>query len=300
QSNTAPSSLMHQSDSLAHHHLNHPRHLSKEMTHPMSFVHPQHPPTTHNALPPPLQSRAALATTAPAPGPPQPRSLPPQPSQLPPSHHSSAPWSPQRPMPMQFTDAAALDYRHYPYPAPAQQPPAPHHFSHMNTAAPYMYSHAEPHTDMFSSHYHQQLLQMPRRVRCTQACNHCHRRKARCVRNTMPDGSLRCDNCIREGIVCVWRESRRRGPKRKRLSQEDMLAPEQPIAESPVELPSNNNTSTHGNNAASIANLLNTTGAAVTVDDDRTSADRDSNSSTPVNGSDTATAAGIDDQATDA
>ncbi|KAJ1821141.1 hypothetical protein LPJ56_001179 [Coemansia sp. RSA 2599] len=31
----------------------------------------------------------------------------------------------------------------------------------------------------------------------------------------MPDGTSRCDNCIRDNIPCVWRESKRRGPKRK-------------------------------------------------------------------------------------
>ncbi|KAJ2885571.1 hypothetical protein H4R27_001288 [Coemansia aciculifera] len=56
--------------------------------------------------------------------------------------------------------------------------------------------------------YHQ-----PRRIRCTQACNHCHRRKARCVRNVFADGSVRCDNCLRDNVACEWRKSRRRGPK---------------------------------------------------------------------------------------
>ncbi|PIA14597.1 hypothetical protein COEREDRAFT_82627 [Coemansia reversa NRRL 1564] len=268
------------------------------MSHPMGFVHPQHLPGSHNTLLPPPQLQATLTDTGRTLASPQQPSLPPQSSQLPPLHHSGAPWSTQRPAPMQFADAA-VDYRHYPYPAPVQQTPVPqpHHFSHMTTAASYMYSHMEPAVDMFSSHYHQQLLQMPRRVRCTQACNHCHRRKARCVRNTMPDGSLRCDNCIREGIVCVWRESRRRGPKRKRHSQDD-IASEQPVSESPVDLASSN-TPTQGNNAASIANLLNTAGAPVVAEYDRTSGDRDSNSSTPVKGSSMTTTADIDDQTTD-
>ncbi|KAJ1831739.1 hypothetical protein LPJ63_004057 [Coemansia sp. RSA 2711] len=85
----------------------------------------------------------------------------------------------------------------------------------------------------------QQIPQLPRRVRCTQACNHCHRRKARCVRNMLPDGSVRCDNCIREGIVCEWRESRRRGPKRR--AKDEAVPPQ-------------------SRNAASIANLLNAAG----------------------------------------
>ncbi|KAJ2707270.1 hypothetical protein FB645_000947 [Coemansia sp. IMI 203386] len=34
----------------------------------------------------------------------------------------------------------------------------------------------------------------------------------------MPDGTSRCDNCIRDNIPCVWRESKRRGPKRKNTS----------------------------------------------------------------------------------
>ncbi|KAJ2830705.1 hypothetical protein IWW50_000107 [Coemansia erecta] len=111
--------------------------------------------------------------------------------------------------------AETIDYRHHPY-------PQMHYY-------PY-YEHFDG--PVYSPH---QVPQLPRRVRCTQACNHCHRRKARCVRNMLADGSVRCDNCIREGIVCEWRESRRRGPKRRTKAD----APAQP------------------RNAASLANLLN-------------------------------------------
>ncbi|KAJ2745365.1 hypothetical protein GGI20_002210 [Coemansia sp. BCRC 34301] len=61
----------------------------------------------------------------------------------------------------------------------------------------------------------QQQQQQVRRIRCTQACNYCHRRKARCVRNVFADGSVRCDSCVRDNVVCEWRKSRRRGPKRR-------------------------------------------------------------------------------------
>ncbi|KAJ2782713.1 3'-5' exonuclease [Coemansia interrupta] len=54
-----------------------------------------------------------------------------------------------------------------------------------------------------------------RRPRSQKACIRCHRRKARCTRNLMEDGTYRCDNCIRDNIECQWRESKRRGPKPK-------------------------------------------------------------------------------------
>ncbi|KAJ1857817.1 hypothetical protein LPJ73_001985, partial [Coemansia sp. RSA 2703] len=54
-----------------------------------------------------------------------------------------------------------------------------------------------------------------RRPRSQKACNRCHRRKARCTRNLMEDGTYRCDNCIRDNIECEWREAKRRGPKPK-------------------------------------------------------------------------------------
>ncbi|KAJ1724065.1 hypothetical protein LPJ53_001639 [Coemansia erecta] len=54
-----------------------------------------------------------------------------------------------------------------------------------------------------------------RRPRSQKACIRCHRRKARCTRNLMEDGTYRCDNCIRDNIECLWRESKRRGPKPK-------------------------------------------------------------------------------------
>ncbi|KAJ2488933.1 hypothetical protein IWW37_004415 [Coemansia sp. RSA 2050] len=54
-----------------------------------------------------------------------------------------------------------------------------------------------------------------RRIRCTQACNYCHKRKARCVRNVFADGSSQCDNCLRDNMPCEWRQSRRRGPRRR-------------------------------------------------------------------------------------
>ncbi|KAJ2777539.1 hypothetical protein H4R18_005108 [Coemansia javaensis] len=100
---------------------------------------------------------------------------------------------------------AAPDHRHRPYP--------PLHQFH---AAAYAGYAAYPQER--SPPRQHSPPQLPRRARCTQACNHCHRRKARCVRNAMPDGTFRCDNCIREDIPCEWRASRRRGPKRRRQS----------------------------------------------------------------------------------
>ncbi|KAJ2481639.1 hypothetical protein IWW56_001657 [Coemansia sp. RSA 2131] len=133
--------------------------------------------------------------------------------------HPGMAWGVHRPAAMH---SESVDYRHHPYPPMHFYPPY---------SAPYNEQYDGP---MYPPH---QVPQLPRRVRCTQACNHCHRRKARCVRNTLADGSARCDNCIREGIKCEWRESRRRGPKRRAKDAE-----EEPI---------------QSRNAASIANLLN-------------------------------------------
>ncbi|KAJ2130584.1 hypothetical protein GGH17_003744, partial [Coemansia sp. RSA 788] len=131
--------------------------------------------------------------------------------------HPGLTWSMHRPA----MHSEPIDYRHHPYPPMHFYPPY---------SSPYSEQYDGP---MYLPH---QVPQLPRRVRCTQACNHCHRRKARCVRNKLADGTMRCDNCIREGITCEWRESRRRGPKRRAKD-----------AEEPVQ----------SRNAASIANLLN-------------------------------------------
>ncbi|KAJ1728237.1 hypothetical protein LPJ61_004143, partial [Coemansia biformis] len=161
---------------------------------------------------------------------------------------ASAPWS------------AAADYRHHPYPAPHPGHPYP---------LPYGAPYADPGSDMgaFAAPYHHrnhQIPQLPRRVRCTQACNHCHRRKARCVRNEMPDGSMCCDNCIREGISCEWRASRRRGPKRRRNGSGSTPPHDSPPCDSPPAIEGGSSCGSGSGslpkptNAASIANLLNT------------------------------------------
>ncbi|KAJ1743128.1 hypothetical protein LPJ55_002957 [Coemansia sp. RSA 990] len=175
---------------------------------------------------------------------------PPQAPSAPPPHPG---WSVHRSAPLQQGDAT--DYRHRPYPP---IPVSPFYAPTQPFAAPYA---AREHCDMPAAisylHPHMmppqphQIPQLPRRVRCTQACNHCHRRKARCVRNQMPDGTVRCDNCIREGITCEWRESRRRGPKRRaRASALD----DQGDGDKAQQAASRN--------AASIANLLNATTTA--------------------------------------
>ncbi|KAJ2757645.1 hypothetical protein IWQ57_007037, partial [Coemansia nantahalensis] len=169
----------------------------------------------------------------------------------------------------------AADYRHHPYPplhAPHSFPPphgggygepgpdggpyaAPYHHGHHHHHPGH--PHAHPH-----AHHRSPIPQLPRRVRCTQACNHCHRRKARCVRNIMPDGSAACDNCLREGIPCEWRASRRRGPKRRRNGSGSSHSHDSPPQDSPTpacESPVND--PPRPTNAASLANLLNTTTA---------------------------------------
>ncbi|KAJ2855851.1 hypothetical protein J3B02_001939 [Coemansia erecta] len=91
------------------------------------------------------------------------------------------------------------------------QPHIPPHSYHQNAQPAPLPASTTP----FYSSSSTEPASTQRRVRSTQACNHCHRRKARCTRNIMPDGSSRCDNCIRDNIPCIWRESKRRGPKRK-------------------------------------------------------------------------------------
>ncbi|KAJ2851632.1 hypothetical protein IWW36_000955 [Coemansia brasiliensis] len=196
----------------------------------------------------------------------------------PPPHVHSAPlphpgWGVHRSAPLQHGDAT--DYRHHPYPP---IPIASFYAPNQSFATPYV---AGEHYDMAASmgylHPHMipsqphQIPQLPRRVRCTQACNHCHRRKARCVRNQMPDGSVRCDNCIREGITCEWRESRRRGPKRR--ARAAAIALDGQGDEDKAQQAATRN-------AASIANLLN---ATTTTDNsilpnDKTSSSNSSNS----------------------
>ncbi|KAJ2712209.1 hypothetical protein H4R19_002875 [Coemansia spiralis] len=157
--------------------------------------------------------------------------------------------------------AAAADYRHHPYPPlhAAHAFPQSHGGAYGDGgsdvgvyAAPY-----HPH----GQHHRSPIPQLPRRVRCTQACNHCHRRKARCVRNTLPDGSAVCDNCLREGIPCEWRASRRRGPKRRRNGSGSSRAHDSPPQDSPSP-PPQEDCAPRPANAASLANLLNTTAAA--------------------------------------
>ncbi|KAJ2072424.1 hypothetical protein GGH13_002701 [Coemansia sp. S155-1] len=94
----------------------------------------------------------------------------------------------------------------------------------------------------------------PRRIRCTQACNHCHRRKARCVRNVFADGSVRCDNCLRDNVACEWRKSRRRGPKPR---DDDELYPDIETGGSDQARRSGSSPRTVAKSTLSIASLLN-------------------------------------------
>ncbi|KAJ2040462.1 hypothetical protein GGH92_000652 [Coemansia sp. RSA 2673] len=96
----------------------------------------------------------------------------------------------------------------------------------------------------------------PRRVRCTQACNHCHRRKARCVRNVFADGSVRCDNCLRDNVACEWRKSRRRGPKPR---DDDELYPDIETGGSDQARRNGSGPRTVAKSTLSIASLLNVT-----------------------------------------
>ncbi|KAJ2455114.1 hypothetical protein EV183_001043 [Coemansia sp. RSA 2336] len=198
----------------------------------MNYVPPHSLPLSQQQ--PPLQSPSDDTRLAPL--------APPQAPSAPLPHPG---WNVHRSAPLH---ADATDYRHHPYPPIPISP-----FYAQPFAAPYA---AQEHSDMPAAlgYLHPHMMapqphhipQLPRRVRCTQACNHCHRRKARCVRNHLPDGTVRCDNCIREGITCEWRESRRRGPKRRaRASALDDRADEDRTQQ------------TH--HAASIANLLNAT-----------------------------------------
>ncbi|KAJ2495807.1 hypothetical protein GGH96_006238 [Coemansia sp. RSA 1972] len=173
------------------------------LTHPvLSHSVSSHPVLSHSVSSHPVLSQPLL-----------PHSVSSQPVQP----HPGLTWGVHRPA----MHSEPVDYRHHPYPPMHFYPPY---------SSPYGEQYDGP---MYSPH---QVPQLPRRVRCTQACNHCHRRKARCVRNKLADGTMRCDNCIREGITCEWRESRRRGPKRRAKDFEE-----------PVQ----------SRNAASIANLLN-------------------------------------------
>ncbi|KAJ2890398.1 hypothetical protein IWW38_004157, partial [Coemansia aciculifera] len=99
--------------------------------------------------------------------------------------------------------------------------------------------------------------QQIRRIRCTQACNYCHRRKARCVRNVFADGSVRCDSCLRDNVVCEWRKSRRRGPKRQ--EDEELLSEIQPRRST---------TRARAKSTLSIASLLNVTSDSLPYKDD--------------------------------
>lgn len=62
-----------------------------------------------------------------------------------------------------------------------------------------------------------------KRVRCSQACLYCHKRKSRCVRTLQLDGTLQCDNCVRDQVLCQQRQSKRRGPKRRSLAISELL-----------------------------------------------------------------------------
>ncbi|KAI8322579.1 hypothetical protein GQ54DRAFT_259682, partial [Martensiomyces pterosporus] len=55
--------------------------------------------------------------------------------------------------------------------------------------------------------------QIPKRRRRTQACNYCRLKKSRCGSSILIDGTVRCANCVKENLECVWRESKKRGPK---------------------------------------------------------------------------------------
>ncbi|KAJ2801216.1 hypothetical protein H4S07_004992, partial [Coemansia furcata] len=104
--------------------------------------------------------------------------------------------------------------------------------------------------------------QQTRRIRCTQACNYCHRRKARCVRNVFTDGSVRCDNCLRDNVPCEWRKSRRRGPKRRdddELHADSLDADMQGTDSGNDELKGGSGTQFSAKSTLSIASLLNVT-----------------------------------------
>ncbi|KAJ2502069.1 hypothetical protein IWW47_003043, partial [Coemansia sp. RSA 2052] len=119
--------------------------------------------------------------------------------------------------------------------------------------------------------------QQMRRIRCTQACNYCHRRKARCVRNVFADGSVRCDSCLRDNIVCEWRKSRRRGPKRREgdelpSTRQDVGAEARGSTESgndeSIQLGSDSRARARAKSTLSIASLLNVTDDFLLDNDD--------------------------------
>ncbi|PIA14203.1 hypothetical protein COEREDRAFT_21032, partial [Coemansia reversa NRRL 1564] len=47
-----------------------------------------------------------------------------------------------------------------------------------------------------------------KRRRRTQACEYCHTKKVKCEGE-----GLRCINCIKNDVQCVWGQKRKRGPK---------------------------------------------------------------------------------------
>ncbi|KAJ1939649.1 hypothetical protein GGF37_004311, partial [Kickxella alabastrina] len=105
----------------------------------------------------------------------------------------------------------------------------------------------------------QQIQQhhLPRRIRGTRACTNCHRRKARCTPSTMPDGSSQCESCIQNKISCTWRESKRRGPKRKNIAISNSSSPMSQTLSSPQPQQQPLSQSHQQQSVLSIHNLLN-------------------------------------------
>ncbi|KAJ1893051.1 hypothetical protein LPJ66_005987 [Kickxella alabastrina] len=98
---------------------------------------------------------------------------------------------------------------------------------------------------------------LPRRIRGTRACTNCHRRKARCTPSTMPDGSSQCENCIQNKISCTWRESKRRGPKRRNIAVANSSSPISQTLSSPQPQQHPLSQSHQQQSVLSIHNLLN-------------------------------------------
>ncbi|KAI9504877.1 hypothetical protein BX070DRAFT_221059 [Coemansia spiralis] len=149
---------------------------------------------------------------------------------------------------MEATQQFDMPNQYYP-------PSSPHYHNYYHQHQPNIHRYTYP--PLLSTHEHtsyttgvvsaeSSIYTEQRRVRCAQACKYCHRRKARCVRNYMPDGSVKCDNCMRDGVECEWRESKRRGPKRRRATIQNNSS------EEPVTIAGG-----QANSAAALSNILN-------------------------------------------